>query len=35
MGEVGKGVVQCGDAVVVIVFVCIGGATVWVDPTFP
>ena len=29
MGEVGKGVVQRGDAVVVIVFVCIGRAMVW------
>ena len=35
MGEVGKGVVQIGDAAVVIVLVCIGGAMVWVAPTLP
>ena len=35
MGEVGQGVVQRGDAVVVIVFICIGGAMVWVSPTLP
>ena len=33
MGEVGKDVVQRGDAVVVIIFVCIGGAMVWIAPT--
>ena len=35
MGEVVKGVVKRGNAVVVIVFVCIGGAMVWVAPTLP
>ena len=35
MGEAGQGVVQRGDAVVVIVFVCIGEAMVQVAPPFP
>ena len=35
MCEVGKGVVKRGDDVVVIIFVCIGGAMVWVAPAFP
>ena len=33
MVEVGKGVVQRGDAVSVIVFLCIGGDMVWIAPT--
>ena len=32
MDEVGKDVVQRGDAVVVIFFVCIGGAMVLIAP---
>ena len=35
MGEVGKGVMQIGDAVVAIFLICIVGAMVWVAPTFP
>ena len=35
MGEGGQGVVQRGDVVVVIVFICIVGAMVWVAPTLP
>ena len=33
MVEVGKGVVQRGDTVYVIVFLCIGGNMVWIAPT--